>query len=116
MLSLFCASASAEICLSFLNVTRTLFTDTLSNYEAAIEFFLPDADMKDAMIQLKSLVDTLPSNTTENILKFMVHSSLPSVPLSSGSAPPPSPSAAASPHFFGALSSPLEQTQSSYAF
>ncbi|KAF3822156.1 hypothetical protein GH733_007530 [Mirounga leonina] len=71
MLSLFCASASAAICLNFLNVIKTLFTDTLSNYEAAIEFFVPDADIKDAMIQLKSLVDTLPSNTTGNILQFM---------------------------------------------
>ncbi|XP_030880673.1 uteroglobin [Leptonychotes weddellii] len=70
-LALCCSPASAGICLNFLNVIKTLFTDTLSNYEAAIEFFVPDADIKDAMIQLKSLVDTLPSNTTENILKFM---------------------------------------------
>uniref|UniRef100_A0A452ST43 Uteroglobin n=1 Tax=Ursus americanus TaxID=9643 RepID=A0A452ST43_URSAM len=42
--------------------------DTLSSYEAAIEFFVPDPDMKDAMVQLKSLVNTLPANTTENIL------------------------------------------------
>ncbi|XP_021540923.1 uteroglobin [Neomonachus schauinslandi] len=70
-LALCCSPASAAICLNFLNVIKTLFTDTLSNYEAAIEFFVPDADMKDAMIQLKSLVDTLPSNITENILKFM---------------------------------------------
>ncbi|XP_077720435.1 uteroglobin [Canis aureus] len=69
-LALYCSPASAEICQNFLNVIKALFLDTPSSYQAALEFFNPDADMKDAMIQLKSLVDTLPSNTTENILKF----------------------------------------------
>ncbi|EFB28170.1 hypothetical protein PANDA_014934, partial [Ailuropoda melanoleuca] len=68
-LSLFHAPASAAICPNFLNIIKTLFLDTLSSYEAAIEFFVPDPDMKDAMVQLKSLVNTLPANTTENILK-----------------------------------------------
>lgn len=84
VLSLSCASASAEICPGFLNVMKTLFVGTLSSYEAALEFFAPDAAMKDGMIQLRNLVDTLPSNTTENILKFTVKSSFPPVPLSSG--------------------------------
>ncbi|CAD7670195.1 unnamed protein product [Nyctereutes procyonoides] len=69
-LALYCSPASAEICKNFLNVIKALFLDTPSSYQATLEFFNPDADMKDAMIQLKSLVDTLPSNTTENILKF----------------------------------------------
>ncbi|XP_008705788.1 uteroglobin [Ailuropoda melanoleuca] len=69
-LALCCSPASAAICPNFLNIIKTLFLDTLSSYEAAIEFFVPDPDMKDAMVQLKSLVNTLPANTTENILKF----------------------------------------------
>uniref|UniRef100_A0A8C7C3Y0 Uteroglobin n=1 Tax=Neovison vison TaxID=452646 RepID=A0A8C7C3Y0_NEOVI len=69
-LALCCSLASAEICPGFLNVMKTLFVGTLSIYEAALEFFAPDAAMKDGMIQLRNLVDTLPSNTTENILKF----------------------------------------------
>lgn len=89
VLSLFHAPASAAICPNFLNIIKTLFLDTLSSYEAAIEFFVPDPDMKDAMVQLKSLVNTLPANTTENILKFTVRSSLPSALLSSGPPPPP---------------------------
>ncbi|XP_004413811.1 PREDICTED: uteroglobin [Odobenus rosmarus divergens] len=70
-LALCCSPASAGICLSFLNVIKTLFIGTLSSYEAAIEVFVPDANMKDALIQLRSLVETLPPDTTENILKFM---------------------------------------------
>ncbi|XP_004770362.1 uteroglobin [Mustela nigripes] len=69
-LALCCSLASAEICPAFLNVMKTLFVGTLSSYEAALEFFAPDADMRDGMIQLRNLVDTLPSNTTQNILKF----------------------------------------------
>ncbi|XP_029787110.1 uteroglobin, partial [Suricata suricatta] len=75
-LSLFCASASAEVCQGFLNVTETLFVGTLSSYEAALEPFVPDADMKVAGTQLKKLVDTLPEKAKESILKLMVHSFL----------------------------------------
>uniref|UniRef100_A0A8C8X2Y3 Uteroglobin n=1 Tax=Panthera leo TaxID=9689 RepID=A0A8C8X2Y3_PANLE len=44
-------------------------TGTLSSYEAAVEPFLPDADVKDAGIQLKRL-DTLPQKAKESILKL----------------------------------------------
>lgn len=70
MLSLFWASASAAVCQSFLNVMETLFVGTLSGYEAAVEPFFPDADMKGAGIQLKRLVDTLPEKAKESILKL----------------------------------------------
>uniref|UniRef100_A0A8C9J041 Uteroglobin n=1 Tax=Panthera tigris altaica TaxID=74533 RepID=A0A8C9J041_PANTA len=55
---------SLEVCQSFLNVTETLFTGTLSSYEAAVEPFLPDADVKDTGIQLKRL------KAKESILKL----------------------------------------------
>uniref|UniRef100_A0A673UTK0 Uteroglobin n=1 Tax=Suricata suricatta TaxID=37032 RepID=A0A673UTK0_SURSU len=66
-----------EVCQGFLNVTETLFVGTLSSYEAALEPFVPDADMKVAGTQLKKLVDTLPEKAKESILKLMVHSFLP---------------------------------------
>ncbi|XP_046926144.1 uteroglobin [Lynx rufus] len=69
-LALCCSLASAQVCQSFLNVMETLFTGTLSSYAAAVEPFLPDADMKDAGIQLKRLVDTLPQKAKESILKL----------------------------------------------
>uniref|UniRef100_A0A667HUN5 Uteroglobin n=1 Tax=Lynx canadensis TaxID=61383 RepID=A0A667HUN5_LYNCA len=75
-LALCCSLASAQVCQSFLNVMETLFTGTLSSYEAAVEPFLPDADMKDAGIQLKRLVDTLPQKAKESILKLTVPSFL----------------------------------------
>lgn len=59
-LSVFCAPASAEICTSFLNVIKTLFRGMLSKYEATVELFSPDADMRDAEME-KRLVDTLPN-------------------------------------------------------
>ncbi|XP_014648379.1 PREDICTED: uteroglobin [Ceratotherium simum simum] len=72
-LALYCSPASAETCPSFLGVIQTLFLGTPASYEVAVEPFSPDADMKDAGIQLKKLVDTLPEKAKENVIKLMVH-------------------------------------------
>lgn len=72
MLSLFCAPASAEICSNFLDVVKTLFVGTPSSYETAIDLFSPDADMKVATIKLKQLVDLIPENWKDSIMRFMV--------------------------------------------
>ncbi|XP_077615725.1 uteroglobin [Crocuta crocuta] len=70
-LILCCGLASAEICQGFLNIMENLFVGTLSSYEATLEPFLPDADMKDVGTQLKKLVDMLPEKAKESILKLM---------------------------------------------
>uniref|UniRef100_F7B739 Uteroglobin n=1 Tax=Equus caballus TaxID=9796 RepID=F7B739_HORSE len=65
--------ASAEICQSFADIIQGLFLGTPASFEAAVEPFNPDADMKAAATQLKTLVDFLPKNTKDSILKLMVH-------------------------------------------
>ncbi|EAW74018.1 secretoglobin family 1A member 1 [Homo sapiens] len=70
-LALCCSSASAEICPSFQRVIETLLMDTPSSYEAAMELFSPDQDMREAGAQLKKLVDTLPQKPRESIIKLM---------------------------------------------
>ncbi|KAI2560420.1 secretoglobin family 1A member 1 [Homo sapiens] len=45
--------------------------DTPSSYEAAMELFSPDQDMREAGAQLKKLVDTLPQKPRESIIKLM---------------------------------------------
>uniref|UniRef100_A0A671FHJ1 Uteroglobin n=1 Tax=Rhinolophus ferrumequinum TaxID=59479 RepID=A0A671FHJ1_RHIFE len=64
-----CSPASAEICTSFLHVIKTLFLGMLSEHEATIELFSPDADMRDAAME-KRLVDTLPSRP-DSIMRLM---------------------------------------------
>ncbi|KAB0404723.1 hypothetical protein E2I00_019073 [Balaenoptera physalus] len=49
---------------------------TLSSYEAALEPFSPEEDMKNAGAQLKMLVDTLPQKAKDSVIKLMVHGSL----------------------------------------
>uniref|UniRef100_A0A9L0JI19 Uteroglobin n=3 Tax=Equus TaxID=9789 RepID=A0A9L0JI19_EQUAS len=71
VLSLSRAPASAEICQSFAGVIQSLFLGTPASFEAAVEPFNPDADMKAAATQLKTLVDLLPKNTKDSILKLM---------------------------------------------
>uniref|UniRef100_A0A9L0JQI0 Uteroglobin n=1 Tax=Equus asinus TaxID=9793 RepID=A0A9L0JQI0_EQUAS len=71
VLSLSRAPASAEICQSFAGHHSSLFLGTPASFEAAVEPFKPDADMKAAATQLKTLVDLLPKNTKDSILKLM---------------------------------------------
>ena len=47
-----------------------------SSYEAALEHFSPDEDMKEATSQLKTLVDTLSPKAKDSVLELMVHGSL----------------------------------------
>ncbi|EHH56152.1 uteroglobin [Macaca nemestrina] len=70
-LALYCSSASAEICPTFLRVIESLFLDTPSSFEAAMGFFSPDQDMSEAGAQLKKLVDTLPAKARDSIIKLM---------------------------------------------
>ncbi|XP_062949236.1 uteroglobin [Cynocephalus volans] len=71
MLALCCSPASADVCPAFLQVIETIFLGTLSTYQAALQPFSPDQDMQDAGIQLKKLVDTLPQQAKDSILKLM---------------------------------------------
>uniref|UniRef100_A0A9L0KDC4 Uteroglobin n=1 Tax=Equus asinus TaxID=9793 RepID=A0A9L0KDC4_EQUAS len=73
ILALCCSPASAEICQRFVGIVQALYLGTPANFEAAVEPFKPDADMKAAATQLKTLVDLLPKNTKDSILKLMVH-------------------------------------------
>uniref|UniRef100_A0A8C4MM26 Uteroglobin n=1 Tax=Equus asinus TaxID=9793 RepID=A0A8C4MM26_EQUAS len=73
ILALCCSPASAEICQSFADIIQGLFLGTPASFEAAVEPFKPDADMKAAATQLKTLVDLLPKNTKDSIFKLMVH-------------------------------------------
>ncbi|MBV97443.1 Uteroglobin, partial [Eschrichtius robustus] len=70
-LTLFCRPASTEVCLNFLHVIENLFMGTLSSYEAALEPFSPEEDMKNAGAQLKMLVDTLPQKAKDSMIKLM---------------------------------------------
>ncbi|XP_065738528.1 uteroglobin [Phocoena phocoena] len=75
-LSLFCAPAFTEVCLNFLHVIENLFMGTLPSYEAALEPFSPEEDMKNAGAQLKMLVDTLPQKAQDGMITLTVHGSL----------------------------------------
>uniref|UniRef100_A0A8C6C942 Uteroglobin n=1 Tax=Monodon monoceros TaxID=40151 RepID=A0A8C6C942_MONMO len=72
-LSLFCAPGSTEVCLNFLHVIENLFMGTLPSYEAALEPFSPEEDMKNAGAQLKILVDTLPQKAQDSMITLTVH-------------------------------------------
>ena len=75
MCSLFCAPASAEVCPSFVEVIQNLFKGTLASYQASVEPFSPNEDMKKAGAQLKTLVDTLSPEAKDSVLKLQVHGS-----------------------------------------
>ncbi|KAM5185086.1 uteroglobin [Callospermophilus lateralis] len=70
LLALCCSSASAETCPEFFHIMETLFMGTLSSYESSVEPFNPDPDMKEAGIQMKKLLDTLPVGIKVNVLKL----------------------------------------------
>uniref|UniRef100_A0A8D2CNJ1 Uteroglobin n=1 Tax=Sciurus vulgaris TaxID=55149 RepID=A0A8D2CNJ1_SCIVU len=70
ILTVCCSSASAETCPEFLHVMETLFMGTLSSYENAVQPFNPDPDMTAAGIQMKKLLDTLPSGTKVDIMRL----------------------------------------------
>lgn len=95
MLSLSCIPASAETCPEFLQVLKILFMGTLSGYETALQPFNPDPEMKEAGMQMKTLLDTLPLETKVNILRLSVNGILHSQRVQVAS---PSPSATMSPH------------------
>ncbi|KAG3284880.1 uteroglobin [Ictidomys tridecemlineatus] len=70
LLAVCCSSASAETCPEFFHIMETLFMGTLSSYESSVEPFNPDPDMKEAGIQMKKLLDTLPVGIKMNVLKL----------------------------------------------
>lgn len=65
---------SAESCLDFIVQT---FVSMLSGRAVPVELFSPDADMRDAAIKIKGLVDTLPQRDKDSIRTAMVRTSLP---------------------------------------
>ncbi|TKC51148.1 hypothetical protein EI555_004214 [Monodon monoceros] len=69
-------TGSTEVCLNFLHVIENLFMGTLPSYEAALEPFSPEEDMKNAGAQLKILVDTLPQKAQDSMITLTVHGSL----------------------------------------
>ncbi|XP_055439335.1 LOW QUALITY PROTEIN: uteroglobin [Bubalus kerabau] len=72
-LTLFYRPASTEVCPSLLYVLGNLLTGTTpSSYEAALEHFSPDEDMKEATSQLKTLVDTLSPKAKDSVLELMM--------------------------------------------
>uniref|UniRef100_A0A4W2FJC9 Uteroglobin n=2 Tax=Bos TaxID=9903 RepID=A0A4W2FJC9_BOBOX len=75
-LTLFCRPASTEVCPSLLYVLGNLIAGTPSSYEATLEPFSPDEDMKEATSQLKTLIDTLSPKAKDSVLELMVHGSL----------------------------------------
>lgn len=70
VLSLLWVPPSTEICQSFLNAVKNFFMGMLANYEAPIEPFNPDVDMKDAGILLKKLVDPPPETSQDSTVEF----------------------------------------------
>ncbi|KAF4009795.1 hypothetical protein G4228_001101 [Cervus hanglu yarkandensis] len=74
-LTLFCRPASTEVCPSLLYALGNLLIGTPASYEAALEPFNPDEDMKEATRQLKTLIDTLSPKTKDSVLNLMVHAS-----------------------------------------
>nr|NP_001254729.1 uteroglobin precursor [Equus caballus]AFI56495.1 secretoglobin family 1A member 1A [Equus caballus] len=71
ILALCCSPASAGICQRLVGIVQALYLGTPASFEAAVEPFKPDADMKAAATQLKTLVDFLPKNAKDSILKLM---------------------------------------------
>ncbi|XP_023603323.1 uncharacterized protein LOC102426683 [Myotis lucifugus] len=65
---------SAESCLDF--IVKTFFVSLLSSHQVSVELFSPDADMRDAAIKIKGLVDTLPQQDRDSIGRAMVRASL----------------------------------------
>ncbi|KAI5932987.1 Uteroglobin [Manis javanica] len=61
---------TSEICQSFLNAVKNFFMGTLANYEAPIEPFNPEVDMKDAGFLLKKLVDPPPETSQDSTVEF----------------------------------------------
>ncbi len=70
MLALCCDSATAKICPEFLEVLRTLFQGTISEFEAAINVFNPTQDMRTAGIELKTLLGFTLPKTREDAAKL----------------------------------------------
>ncbi|MXQ90742.1 hypothetical protein E5288_WYG016043 [Bos mutus] len=70
-LTLFCRPASTEVCPSLLYVLGNLIAGTPSSYEATLEPFSPDEDMKEATSQLKTLIDTLSPKAKDSMLELM---------------------------------------------
>ncbi|KAI4530014.1 hypothetical protein MG293_019870 [Ovis ammon polii] len=70
-LTLFCRPASTEVCPSLLYALGNLLIGTPSSYEAALEPFSPDEDMKEATRQLKELIDTLSPKAKDSVLQLM---------------------------------------------
>ncbi|XP_070283375.1 uteroglobin [Myotis yumanensis] len=60
---------SAESCLDF--IVKTFFVSLLSSHEVSVELFSPDADMRDAAIKIKGLVDTLPQQDKDSVRRAM---------------------------------------------
>ncbi|XP_005909068.2 PREDICTED: uteroglobin [Bison bison bison] len=71
-LTLFCRPASTEVCPSLLYVLGNLIAGTPSSYEATLEPFSPDEDMKEATSQLKTLIDTLSPKAKDSMLELMM--------------------------------------------
>ncbi|XP_019500716.1 PREDICTED: uteroglobin [Hipposideros armiger] len=67
----FCCNPAPADCLSFLSVIKTLFMGMLCKYEATIELFSPDADMRDAAMAMKRLVGTPPQQAKDSIMRPM---------------------------------------------
>ncbi|EPQ02214.1 Uteroglobin [Myotis brandtii] len=63
-----------ESCLDF--IVKTFFVSLLSSHEVSVELFSPDADMRDAAIKIKGLVDTLPQQDRDSVRRAMVRASL----------------------------------------
>ncbi|XP_020772562.1 uteroglobin [Odocoileus virginianus] len=70
-LTLFCRPASTEVCPSLLYALGNLIIGTPASYEAALEPFNPDEDMKEATRQLKTLIDTLSPKAKDSVLNLM---------------------------------------------
>lgn len=65
---------AAESCLDF--IVKTFFASLLSSHKVSVELFSPDADMRDAAIKMKGLVDTLPQQDKDSIRRAMVRASV----------------------------------------
>ncbi|KAB0360227.1 hypothetical protein FD754_004383 [Muntiacus muntjak] len=62
---------STEVCPSLLYALGNLVIGTPASYEAALEPFNPDEDMKEATRQLKTLIDTLSPKAKDSVLNLM---------------------------------------------
>lgn len=82
---------------------KTLFMGTLSEYETTIELLSPDAEMRDAAMEVKKLVDALLQQAKDSIMKRVVPGSLRSC---CWAVDPPNPSPAFVGPFWGPFSNP----------